>query len=355
MATTFLQLANRVIRRINEVELSTVSSQRGVSAFVLDAINDTIRQINAAENEWPFNYTAQTQELVSGQALYTLNTSLATVDWQSFFLRPLELTSNGSFTSNISGWTDLSTGTGAISYVSTGNGRLNLNAGAAGFAGATQGITTVVDTRYRVRVKTYGGTITIGIGTTSGDDDVYTDDLVINNLNRGQFTEFYFTAESTTTYITFSHSSNASYQVDYVSVNEDFEAVHLCYVGFDYWKKYLQADDFNRAATAYERPRYVFKTQAGQFGVSPIPKLEYYVEFDAWQFPAALASDSDTIQIPDKYSDVIVDGALYQCYMFKEDFEQAGISKSQFDKGIKQMRTQLINRPDSMEGSKYGV
>lgn len=355
MATTFLQLANRVIRRINEVELTTVIGQRGISAFVLDTINDSIRQINAKENEWPFNYAAQVQDLYSGINEYAIDTTVVTVDWESFFLRPVELITNGTFASDISGWTNLSTGTGAISYSAIGNGRLNLNAGAAGMATATQAITTATNIQYRMKVKTYGGTITLKIGTTSGGSEIVTQTLTMTNLNRGTYNEFFFTATGTSTYITFTHSANASYQVDTVEVRENFDAVKLDYVTFDYYNNYLKARDFNLSPTAFDRPRIITRLQNGDFVVSPTPKLEYRIEFDAFVYPVALAADSDTILIPDKYSDIIVDGALYQCYMFKEDFEQAGIAKSQFADGIKQMRTQLKNVSSAMLGTTYGI
>lgn len=354
MATTFLQLANRVIRRIGEVELTTTTGQRGISAFVLDAVNDSIRQINAKENEWPFNYSAQTTDLVSGQSSYALGTTVATVDWESFFLRPVELVTNGTFASDILSWTDLSTGTGAISYVSTGNGRMNLNGGASGIASATQVITTATNIQYRLQVKTYGGTITLKIGTTSGGSEISTQTLTMTNLNRGMFYEFFFIATGVATYITFTNSANASYQIDLIQVRENFEAVKLRFVTFDYYNSYLKARDFNLSPSAYERPAYVTRLQNGSFAISTIPKLEYRVEYDAFIYPVALSASSDTILIPDKYSDVIVDGALYQCYMYKEDFEQAGIAKAGFKDGIQQMRTQLINNSNSMEGTRYG-
>lgn len=355
MATTFLELANRVIREINEVELTTVVGQRGIAAFVLDAVNDGIKQINARETEWPFNYSAQVQDLQSGVSSYALDTTVVTVDWESFFLRPIELVTNGTFVSNITSWTDISTGTGAISYSASNNGSMNLNAGAAGIAAGTQAISTATNIRYRLQTKIYGGTITLKIGTTSGGSEILSQTLTMTNLNRGTYYEFFFTATGTVTYITFTHAANANYSVATVQVREDFEAVKLDYVTFDYYNTYLKARDFNLSPSAFQRPDCITRLQNGDFAVSPTPKLEYRIEFDAFIYPVALAANSDTILIPDKYADVIIYWALYKCYMFKEDFEQAGMVKSTFEDGVKQMRTQLKNVSTSMQGTTYGM
>ena len=57
MATTFIDLTNKVLRRLNEVEMtsSDFASATGVQALAKDAVRDSIAKINQAEFEWPFN------------------------------------------------------------------------------------------------------------------------------------------------------------------------------------------------------------------------------------------------------------------------------------------------------------
>jgi hypothetical protein len=88
MGSTYLELTNRVLRRINEVELdaSSFTDCRGVHAAAKDAVLDTIRDINSQKFEWPFNAAAGTQLLTVGQELYTWPTDLRMVDWESFYI-----------------------------------------------------------------------------------------------------------------------------------------------------------------------------------------------------------------------------------------------------------------------------
>lgn len=85
---------------------------------------------------------------------------------------------NGTFDSNISGWTDLSTGTAGIAHDSGGGGRLALVGGGSGnIAIAQQQVsTTSVDQEHTIKFRvirgTPGDTITFQIGTSSGGSQV---------------------------------------------------------------------------------------------------------------------------------------------------------------------------------------
>jgi hypothetical protein len=88
MGSTYLDLTNRVLRRINEVELtsSTFTDARGVHAAAKDAVLDTIRDINSQKFEWPFNSTTGTQILTAGQEEYSWPATLRIPDWNSFYI-----------------------------------------------------------------------------------------------------------------------------------------------------------------------------------------------------------------------------------------------------------------------------
>ena len=354
MAETFLSLSNRVARRINETELSSVSSQRGVHAAILDAVNDAIDEINTAELQWPFNFAKDTQTLTPGISEYAFDTTMAHVDWNSFFLLPAELITNGDFATDVSSWTDIDSGTGTSSYVSTGNGRLNLAAGASGVAARTQAITTVTGKTYRVKTLCYGGTVTLYIGTTSGGTEISTTSLTIDNLNRGQFDDTSFVATGTTTYITLRSATDANHQVDWISVKEDFTSKKLLYIEYDKYLDWFVEGETDKMATSYDKPRYVYPTPNDKFGVVPVPLFDYYVTFDTWTVDARLTTASEEIRIPERYSNVIINGAMHYMYLFKEDFEQAGILGRRFRDGINQMRAELIGKPQDMRGSNYG-
>ena len=66
MATTYLTLSNRVLRELNEVEMtsSNFSSSRGIQTAVKDFVNKSIHDIYNEGAELPY-YTHQRLKLLS--------------------------------------------------------------------------------------------------------------------------------------------------------------------------------------------------------------------------------------------------------------------------------------------------
>jgi hypothetical protein len=85
MALTFLTLANSVITRMNEVELtsSNFSSSRGVQTQCKNAVNESIRYINQKEFGYSFNHASNSSTLVAGQCRYTVPTSTKSIDYST--------------------------------------------------------------------------------------------------------------------------------------------------------------------------------------------------------------------------------------------------------------------------------
>ena len=89
MGSTLLSLTNKALRHFNEVPLTstTLATATGFQATVLDYVNDSIRSIQQAEYEWPFNWNESTITLVPGQTdpqLYALGSTTESVDWETF-------------------------------------------------------------------------------------------------------------------------------------------------------------------------------------------------------------------------------------------------------------------------------
>ena len=86
MPSTYLTLCNMVLRRINEVELtsSDFADCRGVQALVKDAVKASIAKINQAEFEWPFNSAEHTQVLTAGQSEYSWPAFFKVADYNTF-------------------------------------------------------------------------------------------------------------------------------------------------------------------------------------------------------------------------------------------------------------------------------
>ena len=129
-------------------------------------------------------------------------------------LSPQNLISNGTFASNITGWTDGSSGTGEVAFNSTGPqppaslaGRLRLTAGSSGNAIAYQEIGTVKNKQYRISFGvTYpsGGDLTLKIGTSADGSQIASHSITITDIGEIKYVSFTFTATGTSTYITFS-------------------------------------------------------------------------------------------------------------------------------------------------------
>lgn len=86
MGSTYLNLTNKVLRRINEVELTDTSfaSARGMQAVVKDAVQDALNEINSQKWEWPYHFIAGSQVLTIGQNEYSWPANFKSVSWDSF-------------------------------------------------------------------------------------------------------------------------------------------------------------------------------------------------------------------------------------------------------------------------------
>ena len=71
---TYLELINAVLREINEVEITTVST-RGIQTSVKDFINKAQRDIINSEVEWPFTVVNQSFTTTAGTAEYSEETN----------------------------------------------------------------------------------------------------------------------------------------------------------------------------------------------------------------------------------------------------------------------------------------
>lgn len=80
----YLELINAVLREVNEVELTTLASARGIQSSVSDFINKSQRDIINSEMEWPFTVASTSFTTVATQAEYTRAATAKTLDFDSF-------------------------------------------------------------------------------------------------------------------------------------------------------------------------------------------------------------------------------------------------------------------------------
>jgi hypothetical protein len=220
--STFIELTNKVLRRLNEVELTDTefASVRGIHAIAKDAVRYSYNKIDQAEFTWPYNAAEHTQLLVPGQEDYVWPADFKSADWESFQI--------------------------------VGDPLLNI-----GFQ-----------------------------------------------------------------------------KLEFISKDQ-------------YYQRYRDVDQ-NAGSDGISVPRYVFPTHGNGFGVSPSPDAAYSIRFRYYLSSLELINFDDSPRIPSTYDHVIVDGAMFYMYMFKENTDSTQITALSFERGITEMRGILINRYNKM-------
>jgi hypothetical protein len=81
-----MELTNRLLRRVNDVEIteSDFVSARGIQATAKDCVLDTIRELNSSRIDWPFNAVEHSQNLEVGVEEYSWPVDFTAADWNSF-------------------------------------------------------------------------------------------------------------------------------------------------------------------------------------------------------------------------------------------------------------------------------
>jgi hypothetical protein len=218
MPSTFIELTNTLLRRLNEVEIAEADfpGARGVQALAKDAIRSSIAKINQAEYSWPFNAAEHTQVLAVGQEEYSWPQFYKVADWNSFQIQ--------------------------------GSSSLNID-----------------------------------------------------------------------------HTT-----LDFISRDE-------------YYVRYRDLDD-DAGIRGRGIPQFVFPAHGNGYGVSPSPDQAYTLKFRYFMNYNDLQLFSDQTRIPETYDNVIIEGALYHMYMFKDNPESAGVAAQIYQQGIKEMQGILINQ-----------
>ena len=162
-------------------------------------------------------------------------------------------------------------------------------------------------------------------------------------------------------------SGSSSITTDYASIDwDDFyittigvsgESVPyvsrgLKFISLADWRRYLRDSENSDDADTqtYGEPRYVIRSpDHRKFGLSPIPDKVYNVHFYAYDRPTALSDYSDNIVLPDQYANIIIAKTRYYVHQFKENTQQAAFAMDDYKKGMKYMKSNLINpQPKSM-------
>jgi len=349
MATTYLTLTNKVLRELNETELtsSTFASSRGIQTAVKDFVNKGINDIYNEAAEIPLLYARTTQNLTTGDSEYDFPTDFRKIDRDSFTIAPRELITNGEFASNITSWT---TGDGSPSHTSSGNGRLNLNSSAA-----YQSITTTVNKEYKLQIRVLdvnssGTGLIVRVGTSAGGTQNLSTTLTVSDFGQGAILNTRFTATATTSFI-YVEASGVQLDVDYVRCSRsDVTRQKVLYISYDdYLQNYKSIDDrndsdvFGTPAKVYILPNFT------AFGVTPIPSNdELTLSYNYYTTHTDLSAHGDNMSLPDRFSGLITDRAKYYTYMLRSDPQHAQLADRDYQRKLRLLKTDYSTKADYM-------
>ena len=94
--STFLNLTNELLRRLNEVQIdaSSFDSVKNVQALAKDTINSAIREMLQDAQEWPFTLITYEHTLSAGTNSYSFPADYSKADWDTFYIKQLSSESN---------------------------------------------------------------------------------------------------------------------------------------------------------------------------------------------------------------------------------------------------------------------
>ena len=288
MAESYLTLTNKVLARLNEVELtsSTFTSARGIQTQVKNAVNEAVRYINQREYNYPFNHDTKTQTLTAGVVRYSIPTTAKVVDYNTF---------------RIVKDSDLAVSGGQLSI-------LNYN----------DYISKAVEQEDEINTTTTSTThtdsvTTITVASTTDFDSSGT--LYIGNEQIS-----YTAVGSSTTFTGCTRGANSTTAASIASG--------------------VTVAQFDRGSV----PTHVVRTPDNNYLLYPYPNKSFSIKYDYFTFPTDMSAYGDTTTIPDRFAAVIIDGATALVYQYRGELQQYGINFERFEQGIKNMQSLLVNR-----------
>ena len=287
MAESYLTLTNKVLARLNEVQLtsSNFTNARGIQVQAQNAVNESVRYINQKEFQYPFNHSTKTETLVPGTVRYSIPTTAKTVDYNTFrIVKDSDLGSSG----------------GRL-YV------LNYNDYINSYITQEDEITTT-----NLDGSLTDSATTITVNSTTGFDSTGT--IFIGNEQ-----------------ITYTGTSSTTFTGATRGANDTTAAAH---------SDDTQVAQFEQGGV----PQYVSRTPDNNFLLYPFPTKGFTLKYDFFSFPTDMSASTDTTTIPDRFAAVIIDGATAFVYQYRGETNQYQLNFARFEQGIKNMQTLLVNR-----------
>lgn len=131
----------------------------------------------------------------------------------------------------------------------------------------------------------------------------------------------------------------------FIQSDDNSYATNLQKIDIDFYNRHLRARDLDKVGSRL--PLFVYRRKDNRgFGLSPIPddSREYTVTYAAWAEPGLLINYDDEVIIPERYYNVMVSRTRYYLWMFRENPEQASFALNEYERGIRQMHRDLVEK-----------
>ena len=294
MAETYLTLTNRVLTRLNEVELTstTFTSARGIQTQVKNAINESIRYINQREFNYPFNHATDSETLVAGTFKYSIPATAKLADYDTFrVVKDSDLGVSGGKLNSMN-YKEY------IEHHITNEDEITTTTLNGSHSSSVETLTLTSTTGFDAAGSAFIGSEIISYTAISGND--------LTGVTRG--------TQSTTAA---EHASG------------------------------VQVAQFSNGSA----PTHVIRTLDNNYILFPCPDKAYTIKYDYFTFPTDMSAHGDTTSIPDRFAPVIVDGATAFVYQYRGETQQYAINFTRYEQGIKNMQTLLINKFDYLRST----
>ena len=119
----------------------------------------------------------------------------------------------------------------------------------------------------------------------------------------------------------------------------------LKYLSYSEYLDSYHERDTDPTGNSEDTPVYVYTNPEDKIGLSPVPdKSTYTVKYFYYTTHTPLSADTDTSIIPLRFENVIIERAKYYAFTLRGETQNAQLAQVQFDKYIKRMRVELINK-----------
>jgi hypothetical protein len=130
---------------------------------------------------------------------------------------------------------------------------------------------------------------------------------------------------------------------DVLSETEATVSKDLTYITYEQWGRMNRTTDNQRTSVSRAEPVYVVRHPNGKMGFSPVPDVPYFVEYLTWETAVSFSQATDVLPFPEEFINVILNRIRYYLWLSRENLEQAGFAKSDYETSLASMKRILLS------------